>query len=185
MELQKISKRFENLQDHLEKAYTKDIKEIIQNVFKEYDILDKNTSDPVSFDTFLNKFLFSVKEEIPICLGISQNGNKCCRKSQPYSNYCKIHFYLEFKNKVNNKLLENNSTEGIFIIDKQNNEKDTNTENTENIKNLEKIFIEDTFYYKDNQFIYDTVNFEKVGYIDNVNGNDNLILTDDPFILGI
>jgi hypothetical protein len=103
MELQKISKRFENLQDHLEKAYTKDIKEIIKNVFKKYDILYKNTSEPVLFDSFLNNFLFSVKEEIPICLGISQNGNKCCRKSQPYSNYCKIHFYLEFKNKNEKK----------------------------------------------------------------------------------
>lgn len=186
MELQKISKRFENLQDHLEKAYTKDIKQIIENVFKEYNILYKDSSEPVSIETFLNNFLFSVKEEIPICLGISQNGNKCCRKSQPHSNYCKIHFYLEFKDKENRKLSEKNFTQEIFIIDK----KDTNTEN---LKDLEKIFIEDTFYYKDNQFIYDTINFEKVGYIDigidndidNSNDNGKFILTDDPFILGI
>lgn len=174
MELQKISKRFENLQDHLEKAYTKDIKEIIQNIFKEYDILYKNTSEPVLFDSFLNNFLFSVKEEVPICLGISQNGNKCCRKSQPYSNYCKIHFYLEFKNKNKKNSLENTST--IEYINKEKQEVEI-----ENIKDLEKIFIEDSFYYKDNRFVYNITNFEKVGYIN----NDTPVLTDDPFILGI
>jgi predicted transport protein len=178
MELQKISKRFENLQDHLEKAYTKDIKEIIKNVFKKYDILYKNTSEPVLFDSFLNNFLFSVKEEIPICLGISQNGNKCCRKSQPYSNYCKIHFYLEFKNKNEKKnSLENTST--IEYINKEKQEVEI-----ENVKDLEKIFIEDSSYYKDNQFVYNTT-FEKVGYINNDNGNEKPVLTDDPFILGI
>jgi hypothetical protein len=175
MELQKISKRFENLQDHLEKAYTKDIKKIIQDVFKEYDVFYKGTSDTVSDETFLNKFLFNVKEQVPICLGISQNGNKCCRKSQPYSNYCKVHFYLEFKNKQSKQNEQSDSV--IFVINKESKE---TFENKEIFENKEKIFIEDSFYYKDNQFIYDTLTFEKVGYIDNT---DTPILTDDPFIL--
>ena len=169
MELQKISKRFQNLQDHLEKAYNSDIQKIIQDVFKEYDIFYKGTSDPVSDETFLNNYLFNVKEQVTICLGISQNGNKCCRKSQPYSNYCKMHFYLEFRNKKSEKSICN---ESICIIN--------NKQNLENKENLEKIFIEDSFYYKDPHFIYDTTTFEKVGYIDTVGAP---ILTDDPFIL--
>ena len=113
--------------------------------------------------------MFNVKEQVPICLGISQNGNKCCRKSQPYSNYCKMHFYLEFRNKKSEKSICN---ESICIIN--------NKQNLENKENLEKIFIEDSFYYKDPHFISDTTTFEKVGYIDTVGAP---ILTDDPFIL--
>jgi hypothetical protein len=173
MELQKISKRFENLQNTLEKAYKKDIKEIIQKVFTEYDICYKNTSESVEMDTFINHFLFNSKEEIPICMGISKNGNKCCRKPQSNSNYCKIHFYLHFNQKTH---VENH----IYIIDEHKEiKKDDKLE--KDLKNLEKIFIEDTFYYKDNEFLYDINNFQKVGYIE----NDQPILTDDPFILGI
>jgi Fe-S-cluster containining protein len=171
MELQKLLKRFKNLDSSLEKAYKKDIKQIIQNILEEYDVFYKNTSDKVTLEEFNNIF---TEEEDPICLGISKNGNKCCRKSQPHSNYCKMHFYLEFNKKLNE---ENN----IFIINK-------NVEKTEILNkgtlpsiDMEKIFIEDSFYYKDKEFIYDTSNFNKVGYIQ----NEQVFLTDDPFILGV
>jgi hypothetical protein len=175
MELQKVSKRLEKLRDNLEKAYTKDIKQIIENIFKEYTILHKGTCDTVSEELFLNKFLFNMKEQVPICLGISQNGNKCCRKSQPYSNYCKTHFYLEFKKRNDTVNDTVNDNDNDIVIYKCNNQ------NLENKENLEKIFIEDAFYYKDHQFIYDTEDYEKVGYIDTEGVS---ILTDDPFILG-
>ena len=102
MELQKLLKRFKNLDSSLEKAYKKDIKQIIQNILEEYDVFYKNTSDKVTLEEFNNIF---TEEEDPICLGISKNGNKCCRKSQPHSNYCKMHFYLEFNKKLNEENL--------------------------------------------------------------------------------
>jgi hypothetical protein len=181
MELQKILKRFKNLDSSLEKAYKKDIKQIIQNILEEYDVFYKNTSDKVALEEFNNIF---TEEEDPICLGISKNGNKCCRKSQPFSEYCKIHFYLKFNRKLNKE--ENN----IFIINENDNKnvekiellkESTFTDDINRRQDMEKIFIEDSFYYKDKEFIYDTSNFNKVGYIQ----NEQVFLTDDPFILGI
>ena len=43
---------------------------------------------------------------------------------------------------------------------------------------LTKKFIEDTFYYVDQQYVYD-LNLEKVGYMD----EGTCVLTSDPFIL--
>lgn len=172
MELQKLLKRLKNLDNNVDNAYKKDIKQVIETILKDYDVFYKNTSDKVSLDEFNDIF---TEQEIPICLGISKNGNKCCRKPQLYSDYCKIHFYLEFNKKLNEKLSEKSNENNIIIIN-ENNEK-TNMEKT----NMEKIFIKDSFYYKDNHFIYDVSDLNKVGYIE----NEEFFLTDDPFILGI
>ena len=180
MELQKISKRFKNLEEHLKKAYKKDVTEIIMEIFEKYDILYKNSNNTVKYKEFLDHFINGLEDKKEnICLGISQNGNKCCRKAQDNSNYCKVHFYLEFRNKEDNQ-----KRDTIFIIN------ENNKDNKFDVKkqNLQKVFIEDSFYYKDDKFIYDTfkntdgtINYQKVGYIE----NNKLILTDDPFILGI
>lgn len=177
MELQKVLKRIKNLDTNIEKSYKKDVKQIIETILKDYDVFYKNTSDKVSLDEFNDIF---TEKEIQICLGISKNGNKCCRKPQLYSDYCKIHFYLEFNKKLNEKLNEKSNNQNIITIIDENNTTDKYNEIKEKT-NMEKIFIEDAFYYKDDNYIYDVSNLNKVGYIQ----NEEFFLTDDPFILGI
>ena len=169
-----------NKENYLVKAL--DEFETMDHLFKKkkYDILYKNSNNTVKYKEFLDHFINGLEDKKEnICLGISQNGNKCCRKAQDNSNYCKVHFYLEFRNKEDNQ-----KRDTIFIIN------ENNKDNKFDVKkqNLQKVFIEDSFYYKDDKFIYDTfknpdgtINYQKVGYIE----NNELILTDDPFILGI
>jgi len=50
--------------------------------------------------------------------------------------------------------------------------------------NLKKIFIDDTFYLVDDKYVYDTLNKQRVGYVQSkIQGQIEYILTDDPFVL--
>ena len=175
METTKICKRLDNLSSDLKNSCSKDILHIFDIIFEEYDIVYKNT------DKIVNKQILTdrlhdllnekVQEEIPVCKGFSQNGNKCFKRSQQNSNYCNVHAYLAFREK--NALVSNNKID--TYVTPMNVSK-----NKIDILSLEKTFINDSFYYHDKSFIYDKESLEKVGYIENEN---DFILTDDPFIL--
>jgi hypothetical protein len=47
-------------------------------------------------------------------------------------------------------------------------------------KSLQQKFIDNTFYYVDDEFVYDKETYEKVGY----KQNNEYVLTFDPFLLG-
>jgi hypothetical protein len=175
MELERLYKRIGNIPSSFERAYKKDITVIIDNLFQEYDICYKDTDTQVQKTIIMNKFLSLLGDprENVICKGISQNGNKCCRKAQDGSEYCKTHSYLAFREKTNNSSGQQNM---LFIIENEN----KNNLNIDTSK-LNKTLIEDTFYYTDNSFVYDTNSLERVGYVE----GDNFFLTDDPFILCI
>lgn len=172
MELERLCKRVSNLQNSIERAYTKDLSNILNDIFFEYDIFYKNTNEVVQKEILLRRFLsvFGKQPEThKICLGISQNGNKCCKRAQEESDYCKTHKYLEFRQRVQNK----DTSENLFVI-----------ENSVVPKNLDVSqfkthLIDDTFYYIDSSFIYDKQTLERVGYIE----GDKFVLTDDPFVL--
>jgi hypothetical protein len=170
MELDKISKILQNSSIKIEKAYVNDIIKITNMIFEEYDITYKNTEIAVERDIFLNKFKSVFKNENNlICKGISKNGNKCSRKVNENSNYCKTHNYLSYREMVNDKC------DNIFVIE-------SNKVNQDNLKidNMELKLIKDSFYYTDNNYIYEKDTLNKAGYI----YNNEYILTDDPFILG-
>jgi hypothetical protein len=155
----------------VERAYTKDITSIIEDLFFEYDIYYKKTDTVVQKDIILRKFLsiFEKDIETKMCIGISKNGNKCCKPAQANSDFCKIHKYLEFKANLEK------SQENLFVIGDTQNMQHTNTEN------MKKKVVDGSVYYVDTSFIYDTSTLERVGYVD----NDKYILTDDPFILSL
>lgn len=181
METQRLIRRIRNLPINLERSYMNDISNIIDNLLEEYDIFYKDTSEKVKRGIILNKFkidLLDKREETNFCAGFSKNGNKCINKTFEDSKYCKRHHYLTFKEQLNE--YTNNITNDIFILD--NNEK-TIKENDININDLKTKLINDTFYYIDEQFIYEKDTLQKVGYIENELDTKNYILTDDPFIL--
>jgi hypothetical protein len=160
----------------VERAYVKDISTIIDDIFFEYDIFYKDTNQNVSKEILLHKFLniFGKYEQVKMCIGISQNGNKCCKRAQNESDYCKTHKYLEFRQKTNDNFTSQN--DNLFLI-----EGSFENENTKNIdtKNMKKQLIDGTIYYTDSSFVYEIDSLERVGYVD----NEKYILTDDPFIL--
>lgn len=170
MELDKISKILQNSSIKIEKAYINDIIKITNMIFEEYDITYKNTKIAVEKEIFLNKFKTVFKNDnVLICKGISKNGNKCSRKANENSNYCKTHNYLSYREIINEKCDDN-----IFIVE-------SNTEN-QNILEIEKMelkLINDSFYYTDNNYIYEKDTLNKAGYV----YKQEYILTDDPFIL--
>lgn len=108
MELERYIKRFSQ---SLETCYIKDITTIVNEMFKEYDILYKNTDEQGHGHTrpgpepqvIIQKFRSAFRSEsvTNICKGVSQNGNRCYRKITGNSgDYCKTHEYLAFKNKT-------------------------------------------------------------------------------------
>lgn len=175
MELQRLCKRISNMNSSVERAYVKDISTIIEDIFFEYDIFYKDTNQNVSKEILLHKFLniFGNSDEIKICIGISQNGNKCCKRAQNNSDYCKTHKYLEFRQKTNDNSMSSQN-DNLFLI-----EESTKDVESINIKNMKKQLIDGTIYYTDSSFVYDIDTLERVGYVD----NEKCILTDDPFIL--
>ena len=94
-----------------------------------------------------------------------------------YSKYCKIHNYLSFKEPEHDP--EPIYQQTIFVISDKGNGNDKGNGKGIDKSNYKKQLIDNSFYYIDDSFIYNTSTLEKVGYIE----NNEFILTDDPFIL--
>lgn len=173
MELERLCKKVTNIPSNISRAYTKDISKILDDIFFEYDIHYKDTQEKVQKEILMRKFLSvfdNSDQDVKICIGVSQNGNKCCRRVREESNYCKTHQYLGYKSKINDEKQNSN----LFVI-----------ESSELQNKLDKyephtsIQIDGTFYYVDEWFAYDKITLERVGYKE----GSKYILTDDPFIL--
>lgn len=177
MELERLSKKLSSLSTKVEKSYIKDIKTVINTMMDDFEIYYKDTDQLVSNENIINRFraIFSTQDAIIICKGVSQNGNKCTRKTTNESDFCKTHSYLAFKQHQESK------SQNLYIIEEQ--FKQNDNQNLLDKTNLE--LIDDTFYYVDSNFIYDKDSFDKVGYVEYNNSKTEYILTDDPFILGM
>jgi hypothetical protein len=197
---------FQRLINQLSHCYLKDINIILEKMFNEYDIFYKDNNEKVQLQHILEKFELAMK----LCKGVSQNGNKCCNKVLGNTDYCKVHQYLQFRNRETTNVCKCISKNGnkccnksikdsyyckthMYLQFKHENEMNENNQNNlfiiddkisdEYKEDLKHILVEDTFYYTDDQYIYDTETFQKVGYVE-LNSDNKYILTDDPFILG-
>lgn len=154
-----------NEQKFLEKYKKKIIKECINSICKQYIVIDKD--DNIVSSEKLNNVLTSNKTRRCVGCTTTYPITQCARNAVENFDYCKIHLY-----KIGIKESEDNQSENTCII--VDNKSDINK------SNLIKKFIQDSFYYIDDKFIY-SMNLEKVGYIHNNEYN----LTCDPFILGL
>ena len=173
MELERLCKRVTNIPSSIVRAYTKDISKILEDVFFEYDIHYKDTQEKVPKEILMRKFLSifdNSEQDVKICLGVSQNGNKCCRRVREGSDYCKTHQYLEYRSQIGEKQKD---VQDVFVIESSGLPK---TFDKSQLKNYQ---IDGTFYYVDDSFVYDKNTLERVGYTE----GSRYILTDDPFIL--
>lgn len=178
MELNKVIENTKELPNKINKAFQKDLDNIINVLVENFDIYQRDSKVRIDRD-ILYKFITKDLKKESNCSAITKNGLMCTKKSHGNSNYCKIHYNKHFfqnKNIQNNNTVNVNDNDSIVII-----EKEVCEENVQG-DNLQKKFIEDSFYLVDDKYIYDKETYEKVGYI---NSNGEYILTDDPFILGV
>lgn len=153
----------------LEKYKKTIIKDTIKQIYEKYSIYDEEndrTLDEKEIKEYLDKLNNKVKKR---CCGVSTTNLPTQCKSFALENfdYCKKHMM----------------TYNVFNSKQREIETEIETEICQNthdvdISNLKRKFIEDSFYYVDNSFIYNNLK-QKVGYID----NSEYHLTDDPYIL--
>ena len=139
-------------------------KEFIQQLYNKYLVFDKD-GNQVS----INNFSLELFKQ---CSGINQNNKQCQHNALINGNYCTTHFKKYVKENIV-KQKNKQEVESLSIC--------TNTINKSYIdkETLKKRFIDDSFYYIDDKYIYDIHSLEKLGYIQ----NNRFILTNDPFIL--
>lgn len=108
------------------------------------------------------------------CIGVTSSLKQCTSNAFENLNYCKKHMfnYGLIKNKEQNK--EQNDTKVIFVSE------NNIIENLPDKQLLKKKFIDDTFYFIDDSYIYDIKTMKKVG----INSKEEFFLSCDPFILG-
>jgi hypothetical protein len=145
-------------------------KSIVKNIFKNKIICNKNGE-------ILNEqeLLDIVSNKIEKCTGVTISNNipSQCSKNGVFEGYCKQHYNKYFdKDKLKDKL-ENKETYDFIY------ESESESE-SESIEPKIKKFINDSFYYIDDNFIYlSNLSNTKVGYIK----NGEYVLSDDPFLL--
>jgi hypothetical protein len=161
-------KKTNKLSENLRKAYLKDINSICCILCNEFNIYNKQHNEQVDSNNLYKFILTQFDIQNQICCAITMSNTRCTRKCISESKYCKLH--------VSKQLLSKQQVQPTIDILYISQQQSTNT-------TLEKQFIDDSFYYVDNKYIYDE-NYVKAGII-NINelGKKDFILTDDPFIL--
>lgn len=157
-----------NEQKFLENYKKRIIKDLIKNLCKDYTIYD--TDDNLIDSDVLYKRILTPKT-VKRCIGVTNTNpvSQCSRNAIDNYDYCKTHLYK--------MCLQSNEDEDV--LSSLTNIEYLSMPQVENdYKNLKKKFIDDSFYYIDEKYIYDS-SYSKVGYIQ----NNNYILTNDPFIL--
>jgi len=156
-----------NEQKFLEQYKKKIIKDVLKTLCKQYFIYDANDNE-VDIEFLQKQFLFP--KVVKRCIGTTNTNpvSQCSKNALDNYDYCKIHLYKICLSK------QEEEKQDAYIPSIEFTCSTTNIELTQ----LKKKFIEDSFYFIDEKFIYDASN-NKVGYI----SNGEYILTSDPFIL--
>jgi hypothetical protein len=157
-----------NEQKFLENYKKRIIKDTIKTLCNQYHIYDSG-DNLLDAETLQQQIL--TPKIIKRCIGTTNNApvSQCTRNAIDNYDYCKTHLY---------RMCLKSEEEQEFNIPIE--YKAPMKNNTISIQTLKKKFIDDSFYFVDDKFIYDADNL-KVGYIDN--NNNNYILTSDPFVL--
>lgn len=169
----------------IQKEYFKSIEELINQIYEEHDIYERDTKNFINKGDLLNKILFRINSQInkdmiskdkKICNSLLKSGNKCNKTVLNEENYCKKHLQ---------EININKNSENKFETIKSEEEKyDYINKSIPNLDKLKYKFINDCFYYIDENFIYDKDSYEKVGYINTIGNDQEFILTQNPFLLG-
>jgi hypothetical protein len=164
-----------NIKDFLQ-LKNKIIKSVIKDIFKNKILCSSRNGNILDEQELLD----ILSNKIEKCIGITINNNIAiqCTKNGIFNGYCKQHNKkYEYKNNTN---IYKDSTHNYIEDSTHNYELEIENQDTNEISMKTRKFINDSFYYVDDNFIYsNNISNTKVGYI----RNDEYILSDDPFIL--
>lgn len=154
-------------------------KEFIQQLYNKYLVFDRDGNQ-----VLINEFSLELFKQ---CVGVNPNNKQCQQNALINGNYCAKHFkkYIKENGKehIKENMKENLTTSDLEEISDTSQlsvlTHFTYKESLIDKETLQKKFIEDSFYYIDDKYIYDMTTLEKLGYIQ----NNRFILTNDPFIL--
>lgn len=145
------------------KTYRKKlIKEFSKSILRNFQVTNMNGLLVDQEEIIKSLYNFKVSKR---CIGITSSSNvsQCTRNAIEDRDYCKTHMY-----KIG--LVKEEITVSINHI---------SNSKLNDCSKLKKKFINDSFYYVNDKFIYNIDTNEKVGYI----FQSEYILTSDPFIL--
>lgn len=173
MQLLKSITKSKNLSESIEKDIITDINTIASALIDKYTIYSDSTKvsqkELVDFITDMYQFEVNKKQ----CAGVTKIGQQCINNAYKSSKYCKKHIKLGLTYTPFSKMTQ----ESIVFLERGNQQHEQIKQKE---KKLEKVFIEDSFYFIDEHYIYNVSDNEKVGYIDD---NKNYVFTSDPFVL--
>lgn len=176
----------------LKKEYIKTIENLINEMYNDYDIYERESKRYINKNELLNKILFKINSDFSdnkinkkICSGIYKNGNRCNKNVADDNIYCKKHLEeIEMENQKIEQEYKYEQYEGQRQEQQQDENEENEIYNNKVINKLQSKFINDSFYYIDDHFIYDKEDYQKIGYIDNTNNDSpKFIFTQDPFLL--
>jgi hypothetical protein len=170
--MESVINKIKQLPASIENAFSEDLSTLAGYLLIDFDIQFRDSDEKVSKELLIKYIRKCLGVKDNICCAVTRVGTRCTSKVNG-SKYCKRHVNKEvferefaFKSEIVIEIVKNNIQEHLC----------TNT------GQLRKQFIEDTFYYTDEKFIYNIETMEKEGCI--VNDNDKqFVLTRDPFIL--
>lgn len=174
-----VCKTARDLPKHIQKALANDIKKVINYISINFDVYKRGTQQLTGENQLLEQVLNALMIEEPLCAAITKTGIKCIRKAQGESRYCRQHALKAFTNNTPLNISSSLPMSNLTIVESH------VDSHVKNVESLEKKFIEDSFYWIDEQYIYDLNNYNKVGYIDKsmIAESPTYVLTDDPFLL--
>ena len=159
--------------ENQKKKLVKDIIKVLSNTYQIYDKNDNYISSEILYKKLLEQKI------VKRCVGITNSSPvaQCSKNAIENHDYCKSHMYKECLKSIKDEN-EDDVKDNINIIIKSNGSNGSNGSNRSNERGLSKIFIEDSFYFIDQKFVYD-LDMNKAGIVN----YGYFILTSDPFIL--
>jgi hypothetical protein len=155
----------------IERAIKKDITDVICMLLIDYDIRERGSTNTATKEQLYQKIMSKFEMGDAYCCALTKNGSKCTRKVQiGKTRYCGTHANMEIFDKMHDM-----KPKPIYHVTQ--NEKDKISNDV--LSKMKRVFIEDSFFLVDDEFIYDKDTHEKVGYVE----DKKYVLTDDPFIL--
>jgi hypothetical protein len=161
----------------IEKAIKKDISDIICMLMIDYDIKERGTTNAATKEQLYQKIMAKFEMGDAYCCAVTKNGSKCTRKVQVgKTRYCGTHANIEILERMYEKKQNN-------VIRDHVTKKEKVSISNDILSKMRKVFIEDSFFLVDEEYIYDKDTYEKVGYVEKDSEDKKFVLTDDPFIL--
>lgn len=175
--MESVINKIKQLPASIETAFSEDLSTLAGYLLIDFDIQFRDSDEKVSKELLIKYIRKCLGIKDNICCAVTRVGTRCTSKVSG-SKYCKRHVNKEVFDTPEREFAFKSEI-GIEIVK-------NNTQEQKNTGQLRKQFIEDTFYYADEKFIYNMETMEKEGCIVNDNDNDNgkqFMLTRDPFIL--